>query len=204
MTEELEKTYVKNVYEDIAIHFDVTRQYKWDWVEKFRCNYKDTDLIYDIGCGNGRNMGKNTIGIDNCRSFLDICRNNNLKVKEGCMTLLPLKDKSGDAIQCIATFHHLSNEERRLKGLEEMKRVLKPKSRILLSVWSKKQPKQIKRIFNYGDNYVPWTTTSGEVYRRYYYIFRIDEIKELFEKVNLKVIEHSWSFGNEIFILETP
>jgi ubiquinone/menaquinone biosynthesis C-methylase UbiE len=202
MDNKLERKYVKDIYENIANHFDVTRQYKWEWVEEFRAGYKETSIIYDIGCGNGRNMGSNTVGVDNCDCFLEICIKNKLNVVKGCMTSLPFEDKSGDGIQCIASYHHLSTEERRIKALEEMKRVLKKGSRILISVWSKEQPKKTRRTFKYGDNYVPWKKTSGEVYERYYYIFEIEEIKKLFSKVGLKLIEHKWDCGNEIFILE--
>jgi tRNA (uracil-5-)-methyltransferase TRM9 len=203
MNNKLEKTHVKDIYESIATHFDVTRQYKWDWIEKFRANYTETSIIYDIGCGNGRNIGPNTIGVDNCDAFLQICNKNNLNAVKGCMTSLPFENNSGDAIHCIATFHHLSTEERRIIALEEMKRVLKPNSNILISVWSKEQPKKTRRTFEYGDNYVPWKKTNGDVYERYYYIFKIDEIKKLFDKVGLKLLEHKWECGNEVFILQT-
>lgn len=200
---EFEETHVKNIYETIANHFNATRQYKWDWVEKYKSRFDvDTTTIYDIGCGNGRNMDKNTIGVDNCESFLDICRNSGKNVMKGCMTNIPVGDKVAHGVQCIATFHHLSTIERRMKALKEMKRIMKDDGLMLISVWSKEQPKKTRRTFTYGDNYVPWNTTDGKKYLRFYYIFEMDEIKQLFKDAGLEIVEYEWSCGNEVFTLK--
>jgi len=58
-----------------------------------------------------------------------------------------------------------------------MKRLVKPGSNILLSVWSINQPKKTRRKFyKYGDNIVMWNN-YGTIYERYYYIFNLDEIR---------------------------
>jgi hypothetical protein len=68
-------------------------------------------------------------------------------------------------------------------------------------VWSKNQPKKTKRTFeNYGNNIVNYNK-DGEVYKRYYYIFQLEEIKNLFTQCNLKILSHEYNCGNEIFIL---
>ena len=72
-----EKQYVKDVYENIANRFDSTRLYTWSWIEEFLEKLPSTSLVYDIGCGNGRNMMNNKIkfiGIDNCENFINICK----------------------------------------------------------------------------------------------------------------------------------
>ena len=88
-----------------------------------------------------------------------------------------------------------------------MKRVLTKNGKILLSVWSINQPKKTKRIFNnYGDNIVNWNTnrkdTEGNfiVIPRYYYIFKLDEIKELLQEYFI-IDKYYWDSGNEIFEL---
>jgi SAM-dependent methyltransferase len=200
-----EKNNVVSVYNEIAHHFKDTRSYTWSWIEDFMRLFEGTNaLIYDIGCGSGRNLRSNLnmIGVDNCDSFLDICRKEEKTVVKGCMTDLPLESGSASALICIAAFHHLSTRGRRIKALQEMKRVLKPRSVILLSVWSIEQPKKTRREFTYGDNIVPWNK-EGVIYERYYYIFKRAEIEELFEMVGLKVLEYKWDCGNEIYILET-
>ena len=82
-----------------------------------------------------------------------------------------------------------------------MKRILKPNGKILLSIWSINQPKKTRRNFNnYGNNIVLWNN-YGKIYERYYYIFKLDEIKELIKKVGLIILNYEYSCGNEVFTL---
>ena len=199
-----EEKYVKNVYEKIAQRFNHSRAYKWNWIETFLQKLNKNSLVYDIGCGSGRNMmyeGLNFIGIDNCQNFIKICQTKNLNVINANSINIPLENNSADAIICIAMFHQLSNNENRINTLLEMKRLIKPSCKILLSVWSINQPPKTKRIFKrYGNNIVDWNN-YGTIYERFYYIFKIDEIKKLFKTANLLLLEHFYDCGNEIFVL---
>jgi len=196
-----EHTHVKEVYEQIAQHFKVTRVFTWSWIDDFIYNLEENSIIYDIGCGNGRNMcysKYNFIGIDNCESFISICREKNLQVLLSDMMNISLPSNSADAIIYIAAFHHLSTYENRLKALSEIHRLIKPGSKILLSIWSIIQPEKTRRKFDkYGDTIVKW----NKKYNRYYYIFKIQEIWDLFVQSNLIILEHKYDCGNEIFIL---
>jgi ubiquinone/menaquinone biosynthesis C-methylase UbiE len=194
---------VKNVYNEIGQHFDVTRAYTWDWITQFTNHYSNHDVVLDIGCGSGRNLREqsNWVGIDNSETFVEICRKKNLNVLQADMTNLPIEDNSVDGIICIASFHHLCNEERRMKALREMYRILKQNCKVLISVWSIHQPKKTRRTFKYGDNIVPWNK-YGIIYERYYYIFKKEEIEELFMKCAFKIESHKWDCGNEIYILK--
>jgi|TARA_B100001093_G_scaffold515193_1_gene590973 alkylated DNA repair protein alkB family protein 8 len=198
----IEKTNVKDVYEEIADHFKVTRVYTWSWIKIFISKLKNNSIIYDIGCGNGRNMdfeNQTFIGIDNCKKFVDMCLNDKKLAILANMTNINLPSNSADAIICIASFHHLSNRENRIKALYEMKRLIKPECQILLSVWSINQPKKTKIVFNsYGNQMVTW----NHKYKRFYYIFRVEEIKTLFIECGLIIIDHKYDCGNEIFILK--
>tara|TARA_B100000989_G_scaffold257251_2_gene206723 strand:- start:269 stop:889 length:621 start_codon:yes stop_codon:yes gene_type:complete len=202
--DDIEETHVKNVYEKIAHHFSDTRVYKWSWVINFLDSLKKNSLVYDLGCGNGRNMnhgGLNFIGIDNCENFINICNEKKLKVINSNITSIPLSGNSADAIICIAVFHHLSCYENRLNSLIEMKRLVKNGGKILLSVWSIIQPKKTRRTFNnYGNNIVLWDD-KGKIYERFYYIFKLDEIRELIKKSGLIIIDYQYNCGNEIFTL---
>tara|TARA_Y100000310_G_scaffold304524_1_gene343792 strand:- start:41 stop:406 length:366 start_codon:yes stop_codon:yes gene_type:complete len=119
------------------------------------------------------------------------------------MVYIPLRDNSADGILSIASFHHLATVERRMKALTEMKRLLKTDGIILLSVWSIRQPKKLKKKyrFHFGDNIVKWTIPDGETYDRYYYIFSVEELYHLFNIAGLNVIKHFWEYGNEVFII---
>ena len=200
-----EKEYVKDVYENIAPHFSNTRVYTWNWIKEFIYKIPLNSTIVDIGCGNGRNMlfkDYNFIGIDNCENFIKICLDRNLNVILGNMTNIPLSNNSCDAIICIASFHHLYNEINRLLCLLELKRILKNNGEILLSVWSINQPEKTHRKFEkYGNNLISWNK-FGKIYNRYYYIFQITEIYNLFKKSGLYLKEHKYNCGNEIFILK--
>ena len=166
MLTKIEENNVKEVYEKIASHFNNTRVYKWTWVNEFLDNLKNNSLVYDIGCGNGRNMNHNKnnltfIGLDNCNNFIDICNNKKLNVVNANITNIPFKSNSADAIMCIAVLHHLSNPQNRLTSLLELKRVIKPQGEILLSVWSINQPTKTRRTFNsYGNNIVLCNNTD--------------------------------------------
>lgn len=204
MLTSVEKQYVKDVYEKIAERFNHSRQFKWKWIDDFYKTLNKESLVYDIGCGSGRNMnydGLHFIGIDNCDNFIKICKRKKLNVINNNVTNISLEDNTADAIICIAMFHQLSSNIHRIQTLLEIKRLIKPGCKILLSVWSKNQPQKTRRTFDkYGDNIVLWNN-YGSIYERYYYIFKIDEIKELFKKTDLQLLQHKYDCGNEIFIL---
>lgn len=199
-----EEQHVKNVYQEIAPHFSNTRVYSWNWIIEFVTGLPKQSSICDVGCGNGRNMhfpDYNFTGVDNCRAFLDICESKGLLTVEANMTSLPFRDNNFDAIICIAAFHHLYTDESKVKSLLELKRIVKPSGKILLSVWSKTQPLKTRRTFtNYGDNFVDWNK-YGQQYSRYYYIFKDDEIKRLFNQAGLHIMKQVHDCGNEIYTL---
>ena len=83
-----------------------------------------------------------------------------------------------------------------------MKRLIKNEGKILLSIWSIKQPQKTRRSFNnYGNNIVLWNNNEGKIYERYYYIFKLEEIRDLFKKVGLNIINYEYYCGNDIFTL---
>ena len=201
-----EDTYVKEVYNSIANHFNNTRVNHWSWIDDYVSKLKKNSKILDLGCGNGRNMSYlnyNFTGIDSCKEFIKICEKKGYEVIEADMCELPFVSNSFDNILSIASFHHLSTNDRRICALKEMWRVLKPGGTILLSVWSINQPEKTRRTFNdYGDTIVKWSNLDEKVFERYYYIFEISELIMLFNNAKFKVNKYYWDCGNEIFILE--
>lgn len=199
-----ETQYVTDVYNKIGNHFDVTRVNHWSWITEFIKKLPHNSFILDNGCGNGRNMlypNYHFQGVDSSQTFVDMCIEKGLNCELGDMCSLPFKDNTFDAVLSIAAFHHLTTPERRMKALQEMLRVLKPNGKVILSVWSITQPPKTRRVFTkYGDTIVPWKNPK-ETYERYYYIFEIDEICDLFKKAGFKMAQHYWDTGNEIFEL---
>jgi len=187
---------VKNSYNKISNEFKCTRIFTWKWTDIFIQSLQDNCTILDIGCGTGRNLiykNVNIIGID---ISIEQLKNCNSECVNGDMVALPFRNNMFDNILCIASFHHLSTIERRKGALYEMYRILKKGGKILLSVWSIKQPKKTRRNFQkYGDTIVNWRKIP-----RYYYIFEINEIKNLIIKY-FKIIDYKWDCGNEIFTL---
>ena len=203
-TQDIEKTYVKDVYEKIAKHFDVTRSYRWTWIDTFLDNTPKNSLVLDLGCGSGRNMihkDLNFIGVDYAKNFIDICKDKGLNVINSNILNVPLSNNSADAIICIAVLHHIALYENQLRALLEIKRLIKPGGKILLSVWSLIQPEKTKKKFNdYGNNIVIWNS-YGKIYERFYYIFKFQELQKLFKDAGLIVLNHEYNCGNEIFVL---
>ena len=201
---------VQESYDLIAKYFAVTRVFTCKWTDNFINKLNYNSIILDIGSGNGRNSNYNNhivfcIDISNEQLKMNNFKNN-LSIHAN-MISIPFKNNSFDSILSIASFHHLKTIEERHSSLKEMKRVLTKNGKILLSVWSINQPKKTKRIFtNYGDNIVNWNTNTKDVednfivIPRYYYIFKLDEIKELLQEYFI-IDKYYWDSGNEIFEL---
>ena len=209
---DLENTGVTQTYNKIATAFSNTRTKPWDWIQKFLKSLPNESSVLDIGCGNGRNMtnvvkGQNLTfkGVDSCQEFVEIANKNGKDVVLSDMCQLPFEDNSFDAILSIASFHHLSTPERREKGLQEMRRVLKPGGKILMSVWAITQPEHSKNYgkFKYGDNIVPWKNKYGVIEgERYYYIFQIKELTDLILDEDFHITDWQWDYGNEVLLFQ--
>ena len=204
-----EQRYVTGAYNTIAANFNETRPNPWDWQQKFMDEHIKDGFYYDIGCGGGRLLKDGqSIGVDSCPEFVKIVRDKGLDCRLGDMIYLPFEDATADAVMCIAAFHHLATPERRVAALTEMFRVLKPTGKAMISVWSKKQPKDKPeegkfKFPEYGGVIVPWKDKQKNVLsERYYYIFKLDELEKLFQDVGFQIISHQWDYGNEIYILE--
>ena len=204
---------VKNSYDKIAKYFANTRVFTWLWTDNFINSLDKNSLILDLGSGNGRNTKYSNhiifgldISIEQLKMVSNASNVSNVSIQANMITL-PIKSKSFDAILSIASFHHLSTIEERHNCLQEMKRILVSNGKILLSVWSINQPAKTKRKFNnYGDINVNWNTNRKDsdgnfiIIPRYYYIFELNEIKELLS-IYFTIQKYYWDSGNEIFEL---
>ena len=96
--------------------------------------------VLDIGIGTGNlaaqflGKGLHIIGIDPSKEMRKICRQKypNLEVRAGDFLNIPLPPESVDVIISTYAFHHLTPLQKET-SIPEMKRVLKPKGRIVIA-----------------------------------------------------------------------
>jgi alkylated DNA repair protein alkB family protein 8 len=139
----LENKYVSQVYENIADHFDYTRNSLWSAFVTFLNSLPEWSLVFDAGCGNGKYLVSDfklvRIGSDICANLAKISAQKGGCVFRANLLELPVLDNSFDAVICSAVVHHFSTEERRLRAFKEIARVLRVGGRALVSGWSKEQ-----------------------------------------------------------------
>uniref|UniRef100_A0A5B7AR48 Methyltransferase type 11 domain-containing protein n=1 Tax=Davidia involucrata TaxID=16924 RepID=A0A5B7AR48_DAVIN len=142
-TPEIEKKYVHSVYDAIAPHFSSTRFAKWPKVASFLNSFPSGSLVLDAGCGNGKYLGLNPncffIGCDISAPLINICADRGHEVVVADAVNLPYRTGYGDAAISIAVLHHLSTENRRMKAIDELVRVVKKGGHVLITVWAVEQ-----------------------------------------------------------------
>ncbi|XP_063300987.1 alkylated DNA repair protein alkB homolog 8 isoform X1 [Pelobates fuscus] len=141
--EALEKEYVHKVYEDIAGHFSSTRHTPWPKVVDFLVTLPDGAIVADIGCGNGKYLGVNKnlymIGCDRSKNLVNICGEKKFEASVCDALDVPFRTGSFDACLSIAVIHHFATEERRLRALMELTRLLRSGGKALIYVWAMEQ-----------------------------------------------------------------
>jgi tRNA (uracil-5-)-methyltransferase TRM9 len=179
------------MYSNIVNEFDKTRTYVWNSVKLFLASINDpiNKSLLEAGCGNGKNIlyaksiGFRVEGYDNCNEFVTLCRDRDLDCFDWDIKN-PL-DSQYDVILCVAVIHHLYTEEERLLALTNLFTELKDRGNLLVTVWSLETSfgshiARSPKIFNKGDNQVPWKTCKGKICGyRYYFIYDRESIEEL-------------------------
>jgi len=194
-------------YDNIATEFDTTRKTEWDSFSLILPYLKDDDYIVDLGCGNGRLLDflekhfKNLkyLGIDNSKNLLELAKKKHAHAQfiHADMLELPIESGTVDKTMAIASLHHIPSKELREKAVQEAHRILKNDGLYILTAWNLFQPKykkyiwiaRLKSIFTLGaydsrDTLIPWGKTGV---KRYYYAFKIEELKNLLEKNGFEI-----------------
>lgn len=158
-------------------------------VENFLFTQKSNSLGVDVGCGNGKYLVVNPklyiVGCDACAELLQAA---SMKTKTDLIVAnnlsLPYRDETFDFCISIAVIHHLSTPERRLSAIQEMFRVLKRGSKMLIFVWAFEQ--KGRRKFEDQDSMVSWELKEKfskdqqkRTYHRYYHLFKEGELESL-------------------------
>jgi len=194
----------KNDYNLISEEFSLTRGFLWGELNKFQDLVKDGEKILDLGCGNGRfleffrNKNIEYIGVDSSEKLIEIAKKKypDFQFLVADALSLPFLENSFDKIFSISVFHHIPSKELRLQFLKEIKRTLKPRGILILTVWNLWQKRYflpilkfiILKLFfrsklDFKDIFLPW----GKKIDRYFHCFTKKELEELIREVNLKI-----------------
>lgn len=194
----------KETYNNIASQFSGTRDYLWEDLKMLEAYVKPNTTVLDVGCGNGRlyqlfaKCQCQYLGIDQSEELIKLAKSKfdtNFEVQE--MTNLKLVKNHFDQIWLMASYHHLPDEETRLKSLKQMADSLKSGGEIIMLNWNMEgewvQKKVAQGAYTHdGKNgyIVPWRDGSKFNFgNRFYYGFSTKELEELGKKIDLTIKE---------------
>ncbi len=138
--------------------------------------------VLELGCGNGKtlsallNLGCKITAIDSSKRAVGMCRKlaqNKAEVLLADVCELPFKENSFNIVIAFHILEHLILEDRK-KAVSEIRRVLSPKGKILLKVFSTEDMR-----FGKGDEIEENTFLRGKNSLAYHY-FSENELRELF------------------------
>lgn len=194
MEEDIERRYVASFYSRNAAEFGRTRRKPWPIVDAFiRESASSSALILDNGCGNGRSMTCSMVGLDLSLELLQqACAKDPHGLVHGNSLRLPFVDGCFDVVLSVAVIHHLCTEERRIAAMREIARVMARGGRVLVCVWSdcivdKKKVFRDRELVCPGDVFVSWGSCRDN--RRYYHLFRVQELADLVSTAGLAVLK---------------
>jgi tRNA (uracil-5-)-methyltransferase TRM9 len=219
---DFETEHVHKVYELIAHDFSRTRYNVWPSVKDFLDLIPaDDDLhhprensnVLEVGSGNGKNLMylekvKNKTGCDMSDKFVEMVVAKGINCLKANAIELPFPTDQFDYTLSVAVVHHLSNEERRLKAIEELIRVTKPGGLVFIQVWafeqnlgsSEREKPGRKLKFKTQDTMVSWNNTHD----RYYHVFKKGELEALIGQIVMKIeiLETKYDYGNWMAIIK--
>lgn len=181
----MEKT--KDYFDKNVEGFSGSRKCCWPELEELRKYIKDGERVLDLGCGNGRLFelfrGRNIeyIGVDFSEKLIEKAREKygeHFQVAD--ILSLPFPDNYFNSVWSIAVLHHIPSKILRLKALMEIKRVLKPSGKTIMTCWYLFRPFFRKDIL---------LSPKNLKIQRYYHIFTKRELKKLFQKAGFKIEE---------------
>jgi 2-polyprenyl-3-methyl-5-hydroxy-6-metoxy-1,4-benzoquinol methylase len=197
---------VKNSYSQTAEEFSLSREKEiWPKLKEMADIVENNTKILDLGCGNGRLLkafeGKKIdyLGCDQEKKLISIAQKNWPNNKFIVSSLEQIPNESFDYIFIIAVIHHIPSREKRLEVFKNLIKHLKPKGKIIVSVWNlrKTRPKLIlktyfkhlfKESLEFGDVLFPWKKNKGqELVTRYYHAFSKRGLKNLAKKTGYKI-----------------
>ncbi len=197
----------QDTWDAIADSFDTTRQKPWKYCLDFISLLQPSDVVADLGCGNGRHLiacaeqCSQVIGLDISQRFLQIIEkkhpytiHKNTTLLHGDVVHLPFSNQSLDAVLFIAALHNIQGRQQRQTALQEITRVLKPQGTALISVWSRWQDKFYRyflkqlliRNHDFGDIDIWWKQHNLNI-PRFYHLYSKTEFSQELQKAGLKI-----------------
>jgi len=221
----LDKT--RQDYDAIADDFDNKRDYLPPDFSILQDYINEGDKILDLGCGNGRlnelvRDKADYYGADTSGSLVRIAKAKypDAKFFVSKPLSLPFEGDFFDKVFCLAVFHHIPSNAIRKEFLKEIKRILKPEGRIVLTVWDLSDNNKARRLLlkyallkligrtklDFKDIFYPWKNSASRVViNRYIHIFSEKELERIIENAGFVVkekgiLERSQK-GKNIFII---
>jgi len=154
--------------------------------------------LLNLGCGHGADFipfkdSFELYGIDFSKGMADMAakyaRKHNFRVSVimADVTELPYPDESFNWAISVATYHHIDNDQSRLKAFKELYRVLKKDGEAFVTVWNRHQ---FRFLLSKRDVMLPWHT-KGKILYRYYHLFSYKEIEKLAKKSGFEILSSS-------------
>ena len=194
----------EETWNSIAESFDNTRRKPWKQTSDFIDYLNKKDVVADLGCGNGRHLilcakkCKYVVALDISNNLIKIAEKkakdklNTFFVHGNCV-YIPLINNIFDSILYIASLHNIKGRDNRIKSLIELKRILKPGGKALISVWSREQErfkeflnKDPKAYDEFGDIDIYWRQNQLNI-PRFYHLYSKKEFIEDINQSGLKV-----------------
>jgi len=177
-------------YDQIAEKFSQTRNFFWRDFEFLERYVFEKDYVLDFGCGNGRLAkfleSKNIkyFGVDVSQKLINIAQKRYPREKFSKINRqdsLAFNDNFFNKIFSIAVFHHFPPTIASFWA-KELKRVLKCGGTMIITVWNLEQEgyfipdkKNNRKVF-----YIPFKDNQGNVFKRYHYVYSLEELSKIF------------------------
>jgi len=178
---------VARTYDSIADSYAATRRTPWPEVADFEARLPRGGSMLDLACGAARHTRilarrHRVVGLDVSRELLLRARNHEPAATYvlGDMVSLPFAPDTFDTAVCVAAVHHLPSEDDRMAVLAELRRVLRPAGKALLTAWSLEDPRFVGPASKGEvDVWVPWRAGGPPGTMRFYHLFREGEFERL-------------------------
>lgn len=209
----------QNDYNEIASEFTGKRGAPWPFLEELLQGVEGR--VLDVGCGTGRIFDLlgdvDYVGIDSSEEMIREARKGGGRFLVGDGLDLPFPDNEFDAVVSIATLHHIPSRKLRRRFVQEMRRVLKPEGKIIITVWNlnRKQffKKRLESVFQkimgrskigWFDMLYPWKDDEGNlIAQRYHHCFLKGELLRLFKKEGFQIEEGGFTPGKRNLYIVT-